>query len=30
VPVGVVLGALTVAFAVFSGGQPIPFIYFHF
>lgn len=29
-PAGLFLGALTVAFVVFSGGAPIPFIYFHF
>jgi D-alanyl-lipoteichoic acid acyltransferase DltB (MBOAT superfamily) len=30
VPIGVVLGILAVGFVVFSGGQPVPFIYFHF
>jgi alginate O-acetyltransferase complex protein AlgI len=30
VPTGLFLGALIVAFIVFSGGAPIPFIYFHF
>jgi alginate O-acetyltransferase complex protein AlgI len=29
-PVGLGLGVLAVGFVVFSGGQPIPFIYFHF
>jgi hypothetical protein len=29
-PAGALLGVLVVAFAVFSGGQPVPFIYFHF
>jgi D-alanyl-lipoteichoic acid acyltransferase DltB (MBOAT superfamily) len=27
---GVLLGVLAVGFVLFSGGQPIPFIYFHF
>jgi D-alanyl-lipoteichoic acid acyltransferase DltB (MBOAT superfamily) len=30
VPAGVLLGVLTVGLVLFSGGAPIPFIYFHF
>ncbi|HEY1826486.1 MAG TPA: MBOAT family O-acyltransferase [Acidimicrobiales bacterium] len=29
-PAGVLVGVLTVAFVVFSGGAPVEFIYFHF
>jgi hypothetical protein len=29
-PAGLLIGALLVGFAVFSGGAPVPFIYFHF